>query len=455
MVAGRWRVIVVAMAIVLAAGCATGPPSPPPATPTPGLVVPSSAPPSASPSATTAAPPMTARLPRPLASSGTIALLGQDGSLAVLAADGRSAILDGADPSFTFPAWAPDGRHLAAVRAGPDDLAIVVYDARAALDGEPTEPTVILRSAAIRPFYLAWSPDGADVSYLASSEEGLALRVAPARATSPTDGTESASLIRAGDPFYFDWIGSDRLLAHVGSGESAFLGEIDRAGASTRPPIEAPADFRSPVVSADGAYAAFARTGPDGPEVVVVARDGDAEASMPIAAMAALGFDPSGVTLAALGADEPIETELALPLGPVRLLDPRTGETRTLIDGAVVSFWWSPDGSTMAALRAQPVAGGEPGQNEARLLFVDVAAGDIRAQAVVRPGQLYIDQFLTYFDQYAVSHEVWAPDGSSFLIPQVDADGTTRLVVLFPDGGDPIAIDGVIGFWSPRPATDT
>jgi TolB protein len=398
---------------------------------------------------------MTVALPRPLGTSGTLAILGRDGSLAILAADGRSAVLDTDDPSFTFPAWAPDGRHLAAVRTEAEGLAIVVYDAVATLDGEPTEPTVIFRSAAIRPFYLAWSPDGADVSYLASSEAGLALRIAPARATSPTDGTETASLIRAGDPFYFDWIGSDRLLAHVGSGDSAFLGEIDRAGVSTRPPIDGPADFRSPVVSADGAYTAFVRTGPDGPEVVVAARDGDAEASMPIGAMAALGFDPRGVTLAALGAAEPVETQLALPLGPVRLLDPRTGETRTLIDGAVVSFWWSPDGSTMAALRAQPVAGGEPGQNEARLLFVDVATGDIRSQAVVRPGQLYIDQFLTYFDQYAVSHEVWAPDGSSFLMPVVGPDGATRVVASFPDGGDPIAIDGVIGFWSPRSATDS
>jgi hypothetical protein len=82
---------------------------------------------------------------------------------------------------------------------------------------------------------------------------------------------------------------------------------------------------------------------------------------------------------------------------------------------------------------------------------VDVASGDIRAQTTVRPGQLYIDQFLTYFDQYARSHHVWAPDGSSFLMPVVDADGSTRLVAFFPDGSDPVAMDGIIGFWSPAP----
>ena len=170
---------------------------------------------------------------------------------------------------------------------------------------------------------------------------------------------------------------------------------------------------------------------------------------MAVFAMAAVAFDPSGDTVAAIGADGPTDANLALPLGPLRLLDPATGDTRTLIEGAVVSFWWSPDGQTIAALRAQPVEGGAAGENEARLLFVDVASGEITSQAVVVPGQLYVDQLLTYFDQYALSHHVWAPDGSSFLMPIRDPDGSTRVAVYFVDGRDPVALDGVIGFWSP------
>jgi TolB protein len=459
MVTGRWRSIVVAALVMSVAGCASGPASPPPATPTPGLLVPSEGPsasarasPVTSPSAAASAGAID--LPRPLGSSGTIALLGRDGALAVLGADGRTAILDDDDPSFAFPAWSPDGSRLAAVRTEATGTAIVVYDVAAALDGRATEATVVFRSPAMRPFYLAWTPDGADVSYLASSTDGLALRLARADATSPSDGTEPTSIVRTGDPFYFDWIGPDALVAHVGSGETAFLGEIDRSGASTTPAIERPAAFRSPVVSADGSYLAYARVGEDGPAVIVQARDGSSEVSMPVHAMAAVAFDPAGVTVASVGADEPVAAQLSLPLGPVRLLDPRTGDVRTLIEGAVVSFWWSPDGRTIAALRAQPIEGAESGQNEVRLLFVDVASGEIRSQVVVRPGQLYIDQFLTYFDQYAVSHEVWAPDGSSFLMPIVDGDGVTRVVAYFPDGSDPIAMDGVIGFWSPGPAID-
>ena len=130
---------------------------------------------------------------------------------------------------------------------------------------------------------------------------------------------------------------------------------------------------------------------------------------MAVFAMAAVAFDPAGDTVAAIGADGPTQANLALPLGPLRLLDPATGDTRTLIEGAVVSFWWSPDGRTIARPARPAVEGGAAGENEARLLFVDVASGEITSQAVVVPGQLYVDQLLTYFDQYALSHHVWAP----------------------------------------------
>ena len=56
---------------------------------------------------------------------------------------------------------------------------------------------------------------------------------------------------------------------------------------------------------------------------------------------------------------------------------------------------------------------------------------------------------LTYFDQYAVSHRLWAPDSSSILLPVNDADGTTRLAVMSRTGGPPRMIDGALGFWSP------
>ena len=189
-----------------------------------------------------------------------------------------------------------------------------------------------------------------------------------------------------------------------------------------------------------------APTGRSGPASIVLAkRDGEDAAAMPVIGPAAMAFDPSGSRLAAIGAVEPFEGARAIPIGPVRLMKPGAREPRTLLDGSVVGFWWSPDGATLAAIRVATVDG-EP---EVRLVFVDVASGDIRAEPLVRPSSVFIEQVLAYFDQYALSHRLWAPDSSSFLLPVIDADGAARVLAVTPDGEVLARLDGVIAFWSP------
>jgi len=80
---------------------------------------------------------------------------------------------------------------------------------------------------------------------------------------------------------------------------------------------------------------------------------------------------------------------------------------------------------------------------------VGVRSRDIPSQPVVEPGQVFIDQFLTYFDQYALSHQLWSPDSSSILIPVADADGSTHISVQSPKGEPALKFDGTIAFWSP------
>ncbi len=89
------------------------------------------------------------------------------------------------------------------------------------------------------------------------------------------------------------------------------------------------------------------------------------------------------------------------------------------------------------------------GQPEVRLVFVDVASGDIRAEPLVRPSLPFIQQVLPYFDQYALSHRLWAPDSSSILFPALDADGISRVLAVTPDGDVLARLDGAMAFWSP------
>jgi TolB protein len=203
--------------------------------------------------------------------------------------------------------------------------------------------------------------------------------------------------------------------------------------------------------------------------------------------MASVAFSPIAPLVASIGPSEATAASFDIPVGPLRILDATTGKARTLLGGTVISDWWSPDGRTIAAIVVQPVGSGspsapgasaaagsaapslsasrlpaagsaEPGASpapsaspasqEVRVVFVDAASGAIQADAVVEPGRLFVDQYLTYFDQYATSHQLWAPDSSSILIPVDDATGS-HLRLVPRAGGTAKELDGVMGAWSP------
>lgn len=431
------------VALIVVAGCGGPAPSGSPA-PNPSIVPSPAASASASPSG-------------PIASSGSIAVRSADGSLSIVAADGTSRLLsDAAQGTFGFPTWSPDGTHVATVRsretAGAD---LVVFDAAA-----PAAPVVILSNEAIEPFYLYWTPDSRAVTFLATETDVLSLRIAPSDGSAPLDGSGPGAKIRTGNPLYYDWIGRDRLLAHIGTGPDAFLGEIGLDGEAAATGIDEPGEFRSAVVNRDATSIAFVR-GRDRSDsaIVVAAREGSVEHELPVFGPSAMAFDGEGATLATIGPHEPVPPEIGFPVGPLRLIDVASGEVRTLIDGFVVGFWWSPDGRTIAALRVQPAVGSaspsggvaapDEQERDVRLLFVDVESGETRSQPIVQPGQRFIETHLAYFDQYALSHQLWAPDSSSMLLPEVGEEGVTRVTVRYVDGRTPTHLDGEAAFWTP------
>ncbi len=415
-----------------------------------------------------------------------------------IAAGGSKASYPAPGVVFGFPAWSPDGSRIAVVGVGIFDSAIYVFTVPPT--GEvPQPPTIVYRSAASPPFYLYWTPDGGHLSFLTTEEVGIALRFAPVDGIPTAGGDAPSTVLREGAPLYFDWVDPTRVLVHVGSGIGAFVGELGLDGSAvdpaTSPVIHGNGSFRPPVVSTDDRYVAYVTeasssgASPDGRgEVVVAARDGTTDRRVPVFGPAALLFDPTGDTLATIGAVKASADIPSFPVGPLRLVDAASGSVRTLLDESVVGFFWSPDGRTIAALTVAtpgqiPVArapaddrdpsvatGTAPGGIrligttvprsadlapafsvgvDAGLVFVDVATGAIRSQRPVRLADHFIGQLLPYFDQYALSHRVWSPDGSAVLLPLVSS-GKDELVVLPVDGSAPRRIgDGAKGFWSP------
>ena len=394
---------------------------------------------------------------------GWIAAVDALGALTLTAPDGRATALgDRGATTVGFPAFSPDGRRLAAIVGEDGATTVDVFD----LDretGTASRPKAIYRSAVQHAFYLSWTPGSRDVSFLTNDVDVVALRIAAADRTSPLDETDRGSLIRRGAPLYFDWIDDEDALLHVGVGDGAFLGLARRDGRDDGGTLQDPGDFRVPQVSADGRFVAWVRTGAAGSEVVVAARDGASEQTLPVFGPAAVVFSPTDDRVAAIGADAPGQADLAFPIGPLRTIDATDGTTRVLLDGAVVASFWAPDGRTVAALRLQVPSGTtaltpgrlaatapSPVPSEVHLLFVDVASGAIRSDRVVQPAGRLVSEILPYFDQYELSHRLWAPDGSSFLLPIVNDAGAAEVVALPPDGGEPgFSIAAPAAFWSP------
>jgi TolB protein len=367
---------------------------------------------------------------------------------------------------FVFPAWSPDGTRIAAIGGTTDNGGVYVFQARNEGFADPTAataPTVLYRSPDRPPFYVYWTPDSRQVTFLTTEPEGLAMRVAPA------DASAEAAVVREGAPLYWDWVEPARALVNVSAGSpDAFLGEVGLDGAAGTPAASSPGIFRSPVVAHDGTHRAFVIATAAGSESIVIeSRDGASRHEVPVPGMAAIGFAPDGGSLAFIAPDASAPP-IGLPIGPLRIVDVASGSVRPLLDGSIVAFFWSPDGRTIATLRipgpdedelasvgvtaprpAFPPAAADSGY-ALRLAFVDVASGTIRSSRDVRVSDLFGLQLLPFFDQYALSHRFWAPDSSSVLLPLVRDDGVVGIVVLPADGSEERRIaDGEMGSFSP------
>ncbi len=393
-----------------------------------------------------------------------LAIVDAGGRLTTIDANGGSVVSYGAPGvGYRFPAWSPDGTRIAAIATTETGTAVHVFKVRGQRSTEAggatpasDDASVVYEAAASGPFYVYWAPDGRRVAFLTTEGDAIALRVGDA------DGATPVRIVREGAPLYWAWAAADRMLVHVGGeGHGSFLGELGLDGSNVAGTGVVPGGFRAPARSVDGRYRGYVVPGSDTPErIVAEAADGSDHHEVAVLGGAVVGFDPRGRDLAFIAPSE-AGPEVTLPIGPLRVLDAGSGSVRTLLPGDVLAFFWAPDGRTVAALRIAPrddtialVHSTRPVATDAGLaldlLFVDPASGTIRSKSAVRLAETFSTQVLPYFDQYALSHRLWAPDSRSIVLPLIVEDGTTSLAVIRADGsGSRRIADGDMGFWSP------
>ena len=145
----------------------------------------------------------------------------------------------------------------------------------------------------------------------------------------------------------------------------------------------------------------------------------------------------------------------------------RTGDTRTLLDGEVITFDWSPDGKTIAAIRIVPTDAPTPGASGGQSTVSSSPAASASPAPSIRstsspwtsppggsarsprshPRARYVNQVLST----STSTRSATACGRPKLVAARAAGGetgATRTDVFYPDGGDPEPLDAEIGFWT-------
>lgn len=395
-------------------------------------------------------------VPDAAAITNRLVIIDRDGQIVTLAPDGTDArqLTDASDERFQFPAWSPDGQHLAVISASRRDGAIYVLD-----DVADAPLTELYRSTSDFPIYLSWSPDGQRVGFLAGhGGEGIGFHLADA------SGTGTAALVATGSPFYWDWLDDGlNLFVHSGLvGEGSRLGFMDHQGRTPAENLAEPGFFQAPGLSATGRYLAYASLVSNQRRLVIADQDNGSEVFAQHQGFVSLSWSPTADQLAftsPLGRSD-------VAFGPLRLMDAVTGEVQSLDEDLVFAFFWSPDGQAIAYLTlpsqqledsawlgdkgvmARPRS--QPADFQLELRLVQVATGQRRVLYQFTPTNLFLNQFLPFADQYAISHSLWSPTSDALVLPTLDDDGDPQITIVHLDGSLPAPItEGVMAFWSP------
>jgi len=395
--------------------------------------------------------------------AGLIAYIGIDGNIYIADQGGGNISQLTADAVITasetgefnfyqLPTWSLDGNQLAFVGTSGTSANTTAKLFVANINAGKTNE--IYSSETEYPFYLYWSPDDANVSFLSTSvtQQSLILQ------TAPTDGGER-TIIDTGSPYYWSWAPNGRtLITHSGGASTspvpehlAFI-QLQDSGIIEDSLDVLPASFQAPAWSPDGSHILLTRLEDSKNELILTNGAGTYKKTLGgFELNTAFGWSSDSKKVAFI---DGIQAMNAGAIGGLNVVNIETDE-KVSVDETVIAFFWSPDGEKIAYFIPQLVSDSadSTGSTAQRLLLqlnmLDVKTGESRELFTYQPTEQFRNT-LPYFDQYHQSNTIWSPDNNNLVLSFLDQDGNPGIAIVAVSGQlEPrILAQGYLAFWS-------
>ena len=378
----------------------------------------------------TTASPTTTRAPLPVVDR--LAILDGDGNVATIDPDGSNVRQHTRDASsgvtYFQPTWGPGSSVIAVSRLESTAASIVALPG----SGEAGRSLDVESNA----FYVYWSADTGRLAYLSNSSTGLNLAIAEF-------GDEVTSrVVDTGAPLYFSW-------EPEGSGLATLIGQRrfelrDVTDPEEPSELASPGAFQNPVWT-DAGLLYVAREG--GTDYLYIGDPAGESRRLAIAAAPLIMTAPrSGARVAVQtagdidGVSAALQSVEQLPLNRLVVVDTATGEFTEVTSEPALAFFWDPAGAQLLILDTAP---------ESRRLRWRIWSDDSLIDvAEFFPAQTFVDSFLPFFGQYALSTTMWAPDGSAFAFAGLVGDEAGVFVQSVTGGAPRKVADGTWVTWS-------
>ena len=308
----------------------------------------------------------------------------------------RLELFAAAGEFISQPTWSPDGRFVAWSRYAGERSSVVVSSASTGEGIEYATPFVV--------FYMQWRPDGRALGLLGAPEpDRVALAILDL-------DRETVTSLNTSSSYYFHWSPEgDEMITHLGRAGLELLDPMtgDASPLATLNTVNS--EFQAAAWTSEGRSVLYVRPGnPDQaePQDELVLHDldtGQIDVLGEGVGVFNFAVSPDGNSVAYSSRDRSFVTSM-------HVVDLATGRVDE-IDAPDTFVWqWSPDSHKILLLGVS-----------ANDMTVSVyESGNITRYQSMTPTFTFFYRYLVFWNQYDLSHTLWAPDSSGFVYAAFD-----------------------------------